>query len=60
MTAITLNGCDEKTPLSGHDRINAAPTAPRPLGLRILECLAIIAAPLAMVAFTVTAMVQFG
>ena len=59
MTAITLNGCDEKKPLSGDGGINAGPAARRPLGLRILECLAIIAAPLAALVFTVAAMVQF-
>jgi len=59
MTAITLNGCDEKTPLSGDGGINAAPAAQRPFGLKILECLAILAAPLSIVAFLVTAVVQF-
>ena len=60
MTARTLSGCDESVPPSVGARASAAPAAEGPLALRILECLAIIGAPLAIVVFCVTAMIQFG
>jgi len=59
MTAITLNGGGEKTRISCDNRGEVAREAERPLALRVLECLAIIGVPLAIVVVTLAAMMQF-
>ena len=59
MTAITLNSSGDKSRIARNERTDGARTDDRPLALRVLECLAIIGVPLAIVVVTVTAMMQF-
>ncbi|HTS90931.1 MAG TPA: hypothetical protein VMG55_02945 [Stellaceae bacterium] len=59
MTAITLNGSSDKSRIARDERTDGAQADDRPLALRVLECLAIIGVPLAIVVVTVTAMMQF-